>query len=358
MDPITGLPSAHREGVTTESHDWTLVKAVDLVANQDVIVIDGDTPIEESCEILIKNNLSSAPVYDSSTKSYVGMFDWADVMTYLLIVLKKKDAFELEKKSKEELSDEFRKLLRLALQCQPIPVKLASDISNKNPFYSVLPETSLFQVTELFGSGTHRVAVMDANNHLKGILTQSNVVSYLYDNARQFPEIEKVLTKTIEELGIGKSDVISVNSDSFVLDALKIMRENSLSSTAVVNSGGVLCGNISMSDIKYILGSYRHSLLWRTCQQFISHVRSRQGIDDGQDRYPVFDVRLSSTLGHVVAKLMATRAHRVWVVNETTNAIGVVSLTDVLSIFARQAGGTAEPSRKRLSDSSNPKSSE
>jgi len=54
------------------------------------------------------------------------MFDWADVMTYLLIVLKKKDAQELEKKSKEELSDEFRSLLRLALQCQPIPVKLAS----------------------------------------------------------------------------------------------------------------------------------------------------------------------------------------------------------------------------------------
>jgi len=53
----------------------------------------------------------------------------------------------------------------------------------------------------------------------------------------------------------------------------------------------------------------------------------------------------------VVAKLTATRAHRVWVVNEAMNPIGVVSMTDVISIFARQAGGTAEPSRKRLSDS-------
>jgi len=45
MDPLTGLPRSsspnkpHREGVTTESHDWTLVKAVDLVADQDVIVM-------------------------------------------------------------------------------------------------------------------------------------------------------------------------------------------------------------------------------------------------------------------------------------------------------------------------------
>lgn len=30
------------------------------------------------------------------------------------------------------------------------------DISNRNPFYSVFPETSLLQVVELFGSGTHR----------------------------------------------------------------------------------------------------------------------------------------------------------------------------------------------------------
>lgn len=31
--------------------------------------------------------------------------------------------------------------------------------------------------------------------------------------------------------------------------------------------------------------SYRHQLLWKTCFQFVSLVRTEQGIDDGQVNY-------------------------------------------------------------------------
>jgi CBS-domain-containing membrane protein len=61
----------------------------------------------------------------------------------------------------------------------------------------------------------------------------------------------------------------------------------------------------------------------------------------------VFDVRLTSTLGYTIAKLVATRAHRVWIVDDKMYPIGVVSMTDVLSLFARDAGGKAEPTEKR-----------
>ena len=44
MDPVTGLPRRstddnHREGLTTESHDWTLVKAAELVTDQEVVTM-------------------------------------------------------------------------------------------------------------------------------------------------------------------------------------------------------------------------------------------------------------------------------------------------------------------------------
>ncbi|CAG8487274.1 5417_t:CDS:2 [Ambispora leptoticha] len=378
MDPKTGLPSpssrrstisgdedqAHREGITTESKDWTTIKVIDLVIDQNVIIVDGDTPIEEACDILIKNNISSAPVYDAHVKNFIGMFDWADVMSYLLIVLKKKNIKEQQQKSEEQLTSEFRDLIKLAIQCQPVPVKLASDLSNKNPFYSVIPETSLFQVVELFGSGTHRVAVVDADGNLKGILTQSTVINYLYQNVTHFPQIEGIFPKTVRELGIGMGFVITAQANSNVLDALTMMNKNGLSSIGklsflalsfilvlqvyrITDENGMLIGNISMSDIKYILRSDRHSLLWRTCHQFVSHVRSRQGLEDGQDRYPVFDISPNSTIGYAIAKLTATKAHRVWVVDEKMNPVGVVSLTDILSVFAREAGGKPNPSAKR-----------
>ncbi|CAG8480154.1 14717_t:CDS:10 [Acaulospora morrowiae] len=349
MDPVTGLPrrstisgsDAQREGLATETQDWTLVKACDLI-EQNVIVIDGDTPIEEACDILIQKGISSAPVYDSATKTYVGMFDWADVMSYLLIVLRKKNILEQQQKSDDELTSEFRDLLKLATECQPVPVKLASDLSNKNPFQSILPETPLLKVVELFGSGTHRAnvaVVIDADGKMKGILTQSRVVTFLYQNVTKFPPIEQLFPKSIHDLDIGKIFVISAQADSFVIDALTMMNENKISSIAIVDDEGRLLGNISMTDVKYILRNYNHSLMWRTCQQFVSHVRSRQGLEDGQDRYPVFDVRLTSTLGYTIAKLIATKSHRVWVVDERTHAIGVVSLTDIL------AGANPTPKR-------------
>jgi CBS-domain-containing membrane protein len=48
----------------------------------------------------------------------------------------------------------------------------------------------------------------------------------------------------------------------------------------------------------------------------------------------VFDVRLDTTLGFTIAKLLATKSHRVWVIDERERAIGVVSLTDVMSAVA------------------------
>src|SRR2546430_2263839 len=85
--------------------------------------------------------------------------------------------------------------------------------------------------------------------------------------------------------------------------------------------------------------------MWRSCRQFINHVKSRQGLEDGQDRYPVFDVRLKYTFGHTIAKLMATKAHRVWVVDKKMKAIGVVSLTDILNVIGHAAGANPKPKR-------------
>lgn len=66
-----------------------------------------------------------------------------------------------------------------------------------------------------------------------------------------------------------------------------------------------------------------------------------------QDRYPVFDVKLDTTLYQTVAKLIATKAHRLWVTDDRNRASGVVSLTDVLRAIAKNAGLKVSESRRR-----------
>ncbi|KAI8983459.1 hypothetical protein BDB01DRAFT_760405 [Pilobolus umbonatus] len=348
---------AHREGITTETHDWTMVTASTLIKDQQVITIDGSLPVEEACDILIKNNISSAPVYDNQVKevknstivhprSYVGMFDYGDVIAYILLVLQNMPPPDEEEEGAEHTTFEIKDIVRRALEGEKIPVRLASDLSEKNPFYSIMPEATLVATVEEFAYGIHRVCVLNPDGSIKGILSQSNVARYLYDNQRHFPDIDIMMKKTLRQLGLGRTDVIAVNADSPVLDALSLMSKHGISSVAVLGHMGVVLGNISMTDVKHVMKSYRHQLLWKTCFQFVSIVRTQQGIDDGQDRLPVFDVRLDTTLGFAIAKLLATKSHRVWVTDERERAIGVVSITDVMRIFAASAGVTVKPAHR------------
>lgn len=70
--------------------------------------------------MLLKNGITSAPVYDKNKKIYVGMFDYGDLMTYILLLLKKM------KVPFEEQSIEMRDLIQRTSRSQNVPVKLAS----------------------------------------------------------------------------------------------------------------------------------------------------------------------------------------------------------------------------------------
>ncbi|RUP52369.1 hypothetical protein BC936DRAFT_145610 [Jimgerdemannia flammicorona] len=53
--------------------------------------------------------------------------------------------------------------------------------------------------------------------------------------------------------------------------------------------------------------------------------------DDKHNSYPL-------NIGYTIAKLAATKAHRVWCIDERSKAVGAVSLTDILRIVAKASG--------------------
>ena len=52
-------------------------------------------------------------------------------------------------------------------------------------------------------------------------------------------------------------------------------------------------------------------------------ILSERGVQDGKDSYPVFHVTPFSTLAHTVAKLCATRSHRMWIVDAPSPSASV-----------------------------------
>ena len=71
--------------------------------------------------------------------------------------------------------------------------------------------------------------------------------------------------------------------------------------------------------------------------------RKRKSLEDGGNVYfsnfiikasfPVFDASPSVTLDYAIRKLVAVKAHRLWIVDEEGKLNGVLSLTDIIKVL-------------------------
>ncbi|CCC71458.1 hypothetical protein NCAS_0H01480 [Naumovozyma castellii] len=381
---------------TIHAQKWQHIQLSQLVEPNKLIFIPGTLSVEEAFNVLIKNHLNSIPVESVPGDMNCLTFDYNDLNSYLLLVLNK-------------INVNNKKITQDCQNGKPVPVGEIVKLTPKNPFYK-LPETeNLSTVMGILGSGVHRVAVTNVDmTKVKGVLSQSRLIKYLWDNARSFPTLESLFNFSLKDLGIGvldsnakptsrQSRVISIHGDEPLIMALYKMYIERISSIAVIDNQGNLIGNISVTDVKHVTRTSQYPLLHKNCRHFISVILNSRGLETGKDSFPIFHVYPTSSLARTLAKLVATKSHRLWIVqppeiqstpsnssasmnssnsnshsNSTTNVnysplmtsvddplsttpskipsqpnlfekeyrtgklIGVVSLTDIISLFARK----------------------
>lgn len=326
---------------------WQLIPLSQLVEQNKLIFIDGSISVEEAFNTLVKYNLTSLPVENSPDDIDCLTFDYNDLNSYLLLVLNKITVNNPE----------------VTRQCQlghPVPVGEIIKLTPKNPFYKLPEQENLSTAMMILGSGVHRVAITNQENtKITGILSQRRLIKYLWDNARSFQNLEHLFQKSLKDLKIGvldthtkptsrQSRVISIQGDELLIMALFKMHTERISSIAVIDPQGNLLGNISVTDVKHITRTSQYPLLQNTCLHFISVILDKRGIEMGKDSFPIFHVYPTSSLARTIAKLVATKAHRLWIVQPSGDTpvdsekdkrsgklIGVVSLTDILGLLAR-----------------------
>jgi CBS domain-containing protein len=114
------------------------------------------------------------------------------------------------------------------------------------------------------------------------------------------------------------------------------MSEYGVSSIPVVDQNGHLMGNISMADVRFVLQHNRFNRLWLSCSNLVSLALSQKGLESGgQDRFPVFETTSSATVSKVMQKLLATKTHRIWIVDADQKLEGVVSMTDIIRYLCK-----------------------
>lgn len=107
--------------------------------------------------------------------------------------------------------EDFRELARKARTGAVIPLKDVKDLGRKEPLVKLPNTASLIQAIETFGSGVHRVIVVEQHtDEVVGILSQSRVVKFLWENGRSFPVIEELYPQYLRDLKLGSHQVVSI----------------------------------------------------------------------------------------------------------------------------------------------------
>lgn len=391
---------------TMGGSDWTDVLLADLAESNKLVCINSLYSIQKAFETLVAHDLTSLPVALSKTDydlSNCLSFDCSDLNTYLLLVMNKINLNELstgalfddEGKSltNEQKQERLLQMISKAKKGEEVPVDFIVKLHPKNPLLKFKESDSLFRAVEAFGNGVHRVAITNNENRITGILSQRRMIRFFWENARRFPSLEFLLNSTLQDLKIGSTHPMTIFGDQPLIEALQKMFDERVSSLAVVDRNKFLVGNISIVDVKNVSSTKNSHYLFKPVTTFILYNLSQKGIEKGQDQYPIFHVSKQSSLNRVIAKLVATQSHRLWIVESRNSSVistgnsgsgvagaastvdgllsdsnpqdagrvgklmGVVTLTDILGLFAQHKSGvkidpqSARKNRRRSSTS-------
>ncbi|SCU78121.1 LADA_0A03950g1_1 [Lachancea dasiensis] len=334
------------------SQKWQHTPLSQLIEQNKLVTVDGTLSVEEAFNTLIRHNLTSLPVEQFPGDMNCYTFDYNDLNSYLLLVL-----------NKIQVNDP-----QVARDCQmgkPVPVGEIVKLTPKNQFHKLRELDNLTTAMGILGSGVHRVAITDnASTQIRGILSQRRLIKYLWDNARQFSGLQPLLNSSLKDLGIGvldthtaptsrQSRVISIQGEEQLIMALYKMHTERISSIAVVDHHGNLLGNISVTDVKHVTRTSQYPLLHNTCRHFISVILNSRGLEMGKDSFPIFHVYPTSSLARTMAKLVATKAHRLWIVQPEKSSSSTPSSSSVVSNSPQSAAMNAAHSANSDHDTPN-----
>lgn len=382
----TTPPCLRCAGDETKAHNhdvpppaWITEKAGKFLKARRADVFIGKTKIVEvSCEqtalkaleMLLENNIMSAPVF---YQKYTAVGDGADAAVvapvgnpeYLGFV----DCLDLAVlATRTGLSTAptgglMDKLARWFDPDTSGPVSHAINLSRNDRFWTCQPTTSLGKIVALMAERVHRVAVLDPEtNMVVGIISQSGLLAKLAENMDMLgDQVTKPISEFLPRLkasaaaagagaGAGAASipaVLSVKQGAPARAALELMAANNVSGVALVDDEGRLVTNMSASDVRMMARESveKFDVLELPCLEFVSRMREAASkaaihahsnfVAGGERRVDrAITIAASDSLMTVMNLLVASRLHRVYVVDGEGFPTGIVTITDIMAIIS------------------------
>lgn len=226
-----------------KGRDWRTIQVQEIIDPAETRFVELDSSIEDTTKLLIRSGAPNVVLVRESrkTKTAISTFDYTDLNAYLLLVLGLSQPDELAAR----IADRARR-------GEVIPLKDVTDHlgAREEPVF-VMHTATLLQAMELLGAGHHRVVVTkEGTSEAVGVLTQLRLVRFFWENHQNFAATESLYAMTLKELQLGAKEVLAINGDKPVADALRLMHAEGITSLPVLDSHRNVVGNISHVDVR------------------------------------------------------------------------------------------------------------
>ena len=238
-------PPVHNNGGDSrfKGRDWRTVQVQEIIDPAETRFVDLSTSIEDTTKLLVRSGAPTVVLIRESkkTKTAIGMFGYDELNTYLLLVLGWRHADD----EGAEIAERARNGETLALQ------EVNEHLGTREPPTFVSHTASLSQAMEVLGGGVHRIVVCkEGTSEAVGVLSQLRLVRFFWDNHQNFAATESLYGLTLKDLDVGAKEVLAINGDRPLSDALRLMHDEGKTSLPVLDSHNNVVGNISHVDVR------------------------------------------------------------------------------------------------------------
>lgn len=238
----------------------------------------------------------------------------------------------------DELGEDFYKIILQEEPFKSTQVKSIVKSYRWAPYIPVSTDSSMLSVLLLLSKYRLRnVPVIEPGNPLiKNFITQSAVVQGL-EQCKGRDWFDAISVRPITELGlpfVSKDKVISSQSDELILEAFKKMKDNQIGGLPVVEGPTKkIVGNVSIKDIRFLLLKQKLFTNFRklTVKDFLNTIAATS--EENMKVVSPITCKLGSTLGDVISTLSSNSVHRIYVIGDSNDVIGIITLRDVISCF-------------------------
>jgi CBS domain-containing protein len=318
-----------------------------------IIFLNKDETVKDALDVLTRNKIIAAPVYDDENNQFIGFVDMLDLATLCVAHLDRARGNPLTQAEFEQL-----------------PVHSVIDLSGRNawlPLDRSAPLRDLFDA--LSKHDIHRVPIVDSRERepekkVLAIITQAEIIRWLWVSRSSPGFPTEALSMTIKDMSSGamhkfaaRRELVLIEDNHSVVAALRRLVEKKVNGLGVVSaSTGELVGNVSATDVRVAAATGWQELttiLAKPLHDFLKFKASLMlNINEHASHPHPITVTPEDKLELALDKLATNHVHRVWVVRgqptktgtgaaaaaETTEGetkssnvpLGCISLTDVI----------------------------